>query len=459
MQSYLDDFKFVFDAINQFNRVKGVKRPFTEWLATLPHPSGKGSMLCGMDAYQRLRDMTERALAQSRIYAGKLEAGAVFSELQEITVQRFFREKRELNTKEADRAVSAAVKAAAKHRQTLTHFIPCHLVTGRNPDVFSMGPVLFHQRSSVLKNLQPALQRYIKDNDSDTQLRFAEALANDICRYYEAFDWVAEVTIEDCDGPTSRKRAKRFVQGALDCLHLLIGGADSYHMRAGGPTFGVDRRGHIEVDPKGCANLGASAYWLSHDLGDDWWDRLNEDGGDHVIGLMGIAIKAAHALPKPAPMAQRFLEGAAWYGEAVRDEFAASKVIKYVTAIERILTTKNEKNICETLSNRGAALIHEPGTDDLEVLRRRFKKVYVLRSDLVHGSRSPLDRGFGPGMREAEEVSRTVLLNALQLFRREGLEAPVITKPQLEDFFVRLLQWSENTRSKVVDASSDLGNS
>jgi hypothetical protein len=284
-----------------------------------------------------------------------------------------------------------------------------------------------------------------------------ETLATDTRQYYEAFGWVAEVTIEDCDGPTSRKRARNFVQGALDCLHVLIGSAYSNHMRAGGPIFGTDRRGHIEVDSKGCVELATSVDWLSHELGDDWWSRLNKDGGDHVLELMGVAIEAAHALPRPAPMAQRFLD-AAWYGEAVRDNFTASRIIKYVTAIERILTTKND-DICQILSNRGAALIHEPGTDDVEALRRRFKKVYNLRSDLVHGSRSPLDTGFGSGMREAEELARLVLLRALQLFRREGLENPKISTPQLDDLFVRLIERSENTGSEVVDASPDLGES
>jgi hypothetical protein len=133
-----DDFEFVFSAIARLDSVEVLKRPFPECLAMLPHPSGRGSMLCGMDAYQRLRDMTERALAQS-VYTGKLETEAVFRELKKITVQRFVKEARELNTREADRALSAAVKAAAKDAELLSISFHVILLMQESPTHFPLG--------------------------------------------------------------------------------------------------------------------------------------------------------------------------------------------------------------------------------------------------------------------------------------------------------------------------------
>ena len=65
---------------------------------------------------------------------------------------------------------------------------------------------------------------------------------------------------------------------------------------------------------------------------------------------MGVAIENGVNALKPMPLARRFLDAAAWYGEAVRDEFPASRLVKYVIAIERIVaTSKNEENLSDTL--------------------------------------------------------------------------------------------------------------
>lgn len=454
MPTYADDIEFVLLEAVRIGRMdprETLKLPFPENMATLPHPSGTGQMLCGAMAYKRLQSLVDLALSRSQ-HAGRIEPEAVFTKLKSVIVRRFLCEKRELNTREADRAVSAAIKAAARARTDLTHFVPCHLGHAETPESISIGPVRFQPRNVVIERLEPDLQAYLEEpralagtKKPEDRRELREKLLAHAREYYGSFGWVAEVTIHDFDPPTSRQRGRRIVQSALDCLHLLIGTAYSSHMRVGGPSFRTDRRGQFEVDANGNVKLSASVDWLGHNLGDGWWEMVNSEGGDHLIELMGVAIEAGHDIPRPAPLAQRFLDGVAWYGEAVRDEFAASRLIKYVTAIERILTTKNEENLIEVLANRGSALIHNPGEDDLETLRKRFRGVYDLRSHLVHGSQSPLDAGFGPRLREAENLARSVLFRALQFFKREGLEVREVSSPKLDDAYGTLLEWADAT--------------
>lgn len=457
MTTYLDDIEFVFLEVVRFKRMDQKelsKHHFTDLIAMLPHPSGKGQMICGSAAYRRLQDLAERAVLASQ-HAGCIEPQTVLKELIPIIVRRFLREKRELNATQASRAVGSAIRVAAKARADRTHFVPCHLGHTKTPESFSIGPVVFEQRSSVFERLEPEFLTYLsKDQkvplgtaERENHREAAEKCVAEARGYYDSFGWIAQVAIGACDPPTSRQRAKSIVQSTLDCLHLLIGAGYSRHMRVGGPNFRTDRRGGIELNSSGSIELSFSVDWLSHNLGEGWWESVNSEGGDQLVTLMGVAIEAGYRLPRPTPLAQRFLDGAAWYGEAVRDAFGASSLIKYVTAIERIVTTKNDSNLVEVISNRGAALIFNPGIDNLETLRKRFRSVYNLRSRLVHGSRSPFGSGLISGIREAEELARSVLVRALQAYRQEGLETQKMTTQKQEEAYSKLLKWADASSS------------
>ena len=135
--------------------------------------------------------------------------------------------------------------------------------------------------------------------------------------------------------------------------------------------------------------------------------------------LMGTAIVTGHGLPKNAPLARRFIDASAWYGEAVRDKFPASRMIKYMTAVERIVTTKNEEGLSETISRRGAALLTMGGIGNFQTDAKRIKVAYDKRSELIHGSTSPSEQKMGVALREAEFLSRKILLCSLLFLVRE----------------------------------------
>lgn len=454
MSTYVEDIEFVIQEVARFARMKPDelrKLHFTELLSNLPHPSGGGQMFCGSAAYKRLRDLASLAVSRSR-YAGRIDPGTVFSELKHLIVDRFYCDKRTLDTKQADRVVSSAIRAVAKNLTDLTHFIPCHLGHEENPESFSIGPVHFQLRGNVFGRLEPALRRHVSRGPTrpnsekpEDYRKYSRQLLTDAREYYETFGWIAEVTIHDCDRPMSRLRAGRIVQNALDCLHLLIGAAYSNHMRAGGLSFNTDRRGRIEIDGDDSINLSLSTDWLGHNLGEGWWDYVSGQDGGKLVERMGIAIEAGNDISQPAPLARRFLDGIAWYGEAVRDEFPASRLIKYVLAIERIVMMKDEKEITQVFASRGSALIHDPGNDDFENTRKRFLEVYDMRSRLAHGLQIPLDKEIAFLLHEAEYLSRMVLVRALGFFKREGLELRKLKDKKLEKNYASLIEWAEST--------------
>lgn len=351
-----------------------------------------------------------------------------------------------------NKAVSAAVRAAANSCKEITHYVPCHLGHATTPAEFSIGPVRFRQRDATLNALDGAFHDYVSnggpithdDQSREQRLKRNEADIDHVRTYYASFGWIAEVTISQSDPEMSRRRANRLVQAGLDCLHILIGRGYSHHMRIGGSNFHTDRRGHFEMR-EGALALSYSVDWRGHHLGDEWWQDINRNGGDQIIALMGEAMIEGFAPVDPAPLAKRFLDAAAWYGEAVRDEFRASRLVKYVTALGRLLTTKkNEKDLAKILITRGAALIFRPEVDDLPVIRKRFSAVYDLRSQLVHGTKSPLNIEYGSGLRDAEEIARAALIQYLGFCGASGLKKKDVSFADQDRAFDHIIRWSED---------------
>ncbi|MEM7023543.1 MAG: hypothetical protein AAF637_13270 [Pseudomonadota bacterium] len=459
MSTYAQDIEFVFSEAARFARMNAQERrelsPF-ETLCTLPHSSGRGHSIIGTAAHERLAMLSERAVARSPKYSGRIDPEAVLQELRRQIVHRFVREGRELSTKEADRAVSSSIKAAGKACADRTHYVPCNLVDDEAPTSFSIGPVTFCKRSMMWQRLERPLQAYLeqcrtrrsRSGEILDRRELAEMLISDAREYYGSFQWVAVVVVDGCDPPTSQRTADRTVQSTLDCIHLLLGETNSKYMVAGGrgaPCTHPDRRGRIVVGPACVAEVSGLIDSRRHKLGEEWWDTLNADGRDEYVALMGAAIEAGQEATNTALLARRFLDAVAWFGQATRDDSAASSVVKYVTAVERILVTKTKDpaDIANTLAERGAALIFDPHADDLESLRDRFKKIYGVRSALVHGSKSPTDAYLAPHRHEAENLTRLMLLRALEFFGRRGLEAHTVTDRYLEERYNSRCNWAE----------------
>ncbi|MDE1567095.1 HEPN domain-containing protein [Aquabacter sediminis] len=457
--AYADDIAFVFSECTRMaslSRDEISKLPTADLFSSLPHPSGNGNMMCGAEANRRLLDIANLALSRS-VYAGRIASGAVVKNLKEGIVQRFFRERRRLDQKQAERVVSSAVRSAAKNIEDLTHFMPCHLGYAESPNYFSIGPVQFKRKELAFEVIEPALTALLEEASegaSESSKNLDSRAISLAKKYYASFGWISEVKIQGCDATTSQNRAERMVQSALNCLHVLLGATHSKHMRVGGPPFGLDRRGGIRIAGDGRAQISNSVDWQAHGLDEGWWDHVNADGGDEFVRLMGIAVEIGHDLPKPTPLAQRFLDGATWFGEAVRDLSDASRLIKYVTAMERILITRNDDNLSEIFSERGAAILLRMDWDRPQALKRRLKVIYDLRSRLVHGDRSPLEPGLAADAYEAEQLAQSILLSILLFYREEGLRFKSYSQKNMDISFDRQIGWATEWIKRMTDTGA-----
>jgi hypothetical protein len=73
-------------------------------------------------------------------------------------------------------------------------------------------------------------------------------------------------------------------------------------------------------------------------------------------------------------------------------------------------------------------------------------KIYDCRSDLVHGSVSPFDEKVAERVRRTYEITRVVLLGALDYYFSIGLEDRKNTETGLRGHFQKLEKWNADGR-------------
>jgi hypothetical protein len=238
--------------------------------------------------------------------------------------------------------------------------------------------------------------------------------------YYSAFNWIGEIEISDADPETSRARALRKIEVAVDFLHVFIGARHSAGFRVGGYNIQTDRRGRFEIRGGAICEVEYSYHWNSPQLGRDWWSALNQRLGPDLFVILDTVIAAGLDTATTTPLAQRLIDAAKWYGDASREEFPASQIVKFITAMERILTTEKNPHLYQAFCDRGSALISYPEPEKAEEVRKRLGRVYSVRSNFVHGSRSPTDGRYAAFYRDAAELSRELILVAMLIFSKNN---------------------------------------
>ena len=440
---WVEDVEFIFDEIGRFQALerqwfethKAPEELKQGFLWQLPHPTEpKRKVPCGRAGVERL-DGLARVAAERAGIGNQLDALTIRPLLAKSLLRRFGIEGRSLEIQHVERAMSEAARAAKRSLHTITHYVPCHLMVAQSPNEFALGSVKFLSRKAFRRMIAKRLWQ------SREQNRKSHQFLADVTRYYKSFGWVAEVTILDCDEKTSEKMAIQAVTYALDCLHLFFGPTHTSRMIVGGPAIHRDSRGRFliqEEDLKFSASYGGPG-----EVGfeDDWTKFFADPETSHIVQLFGTALEAAVNPKLVRPISERFLDAVSWYGEATRETSPAAKVVKYVTALERMLMTDEKDNITDLVSQRVAALCFDPGeSDSFSHWQKKSQEAYGLRSRLVHGSFSQRDQRVPAGAWLAADIGRTAILNALSAFGHLGLRTDDAKRGQIANWFNGLVR-------------------
>ena len=206
-----------------------------------------------------------------------------------------------------------------------------------------------------------------------------------------------------------------------------------------------DRRARFYLDAAGSLDVSCSSNSTSAVGFPDGWAKFFER--DDVAFLLRAAGKAIEPFADPSiqrPMGFRFVEAAAWFGEAAREHSDADRVVKASNALEHLLSTGERRGITKRLSHRAAAVCYDPDAEPFDELVREFAEAYQLRCDLVHGSRSPFDPEVGERCWLSMELTKRALLGALALFESHALFDRAITSADLSKGFDRLVSMAQH---------------
>ena len=155
----VNDVSFIFEECARQIRMVEEGRfrdiPREDAFCDLPHPTHNwptGKMLCSRAGFDRLETLTVKALKQAEL-ENRVSLQPARSVMGEILVRKFVREKRAIETKQIDRAMSEMVKRCRKTCDDLTHYIPCHLMSPQSPASFQIGPVRFLNQATFRSTL------------------------------------------------------------------------------------------------------------------------------------------------------------------------------------------------------------------------------------------------------------------------------------------------------------------
>jgi hypothetical protein len=154
---------------------------------------------------------------------------------------------------------------------------------------------------------------------------------------------------------------------------------------------------------------------------ENWYEGLTISNGSE-LAIFGSALAPLVACEPVCHLQQRFLDAINWYGDAAADPESTASIIKYVSAIERLLfgvrrqNETGERGTKKAFASRLKALWVGFDCDGKDRVGENAHEVYEARSRLLHGAASPRSGDIHRLARLSEELARMSILCAGQLF-------------------------------------------
>ncbi|WP_201526366.1 HEPN domain-containing protein [Psychrobacter frigidicola] len=329
--------------------------------------------------------------------------------------------------------LSKAHKRANNKMQEVTYFFPFNAPSLSPEKEIQIGSVKIIHKDSI----------YAKVSDNSNY----DLFVNNNNR--NSFNCLLSITIPKCSNKISKNRAQNTAEFIFGVIKVFT---TSYKLKANQinlishPT--KSNINHYIANKNDDYWIGGS-YSFGEDLQDFW--KFFEEDLEKDLGLVikKLTLQAVSPSNKEC-LADRLIDAFYWFGNASRDTNSSAQVVKLVTAMERLVTVKDkEKNegITENFCRRVSCLIaiyH----NEINEWYNKARKVYNLRSNFVHGSKSiyktyETDLGFDPF-----QLACPTILSACILFYKIGLELSPYEE-KLKNIYFELSEICENEKYKM----------
>lgn len=265
----------------------------------------------------------------------------------------------------------------------------------------------------------------------------------------DSFNCLLSITIPKCSDKMSESRAQNvaaLIYGVIKVFTTSYGMKASQVNLMNNPI--KNNINHYIASTHGEYWIGGS-YSFGEDL-QDFWNYFEKDlETDLGFVIKKLILRAASPTNKEN-LADRLIDAFYWFGDASRDNNSSAQVVKLVTAMERLVTMKNEeenKGITENFCRRVSCLI-AIYRGEINERYNEAKKLYKLRSNFVHGSQSiyktyDTELGFDPF-----ELAYPAILSACIGFYKLGLDLNSYEK-KLKNMYSELSEICEDEQYKI----------
>lgn len=411
---FMDKDKLVEDAQKAFiayledkNKPVFPKSKFGLFPPSIRHPDGNGEIYIGDDAYDLLLEISELIVQEyklSRIIAEKDIVRLVLELFREVTFgfntdiehgDEFFEE------------VSRRVESSLSDYIVYIPFIASHSPDANQKMYF--GDVVIHNSSSFDETISEMHEKTKKKGENFS-------CVSDVVNHYQKYHWVIEVPVKKVySTEVAMGIAEQVATIVLNVFHIRISASHSDRMIVGFDSIPSGQTNQLYVKNgnelsciygyKSIGNVG---------LPDKLSSLFDDEFGSELLTAFTKSIDLFLDLKKDYPHNRRILEAAYWYGDAVRENNKTVRVVKYFSALERLVIFGEDNSLTSRICNRVAALLLnmgyvEPGS--VKSLKEQIKNAYHLRSCILHGSISPYEKNLSTPLGEIDELCRNAIVS------------------------------------------------
>lgn len=401
----------------------------------LPEPEG-GFMNISHAASDRFWNLTHRLLKSNKLVRGDFDESMLNQAVREAFARYFLIDEKPIEQRSVDRMLNQAEQTARENHAAVTHYLPCVVVTKREPKEFRLGVVRFIRADKFFEDYGAQINR---DLDSQSRENDREELAGPLMpeeersqiaqmalawihEYYKQYDWIAEVAVPPADPKVSRRRAEFVVQASIDLLKTFFNLHWAKRLRLGHDRASPDKTADLIRTAEERFEWRIARSGIAGALVEDgWFEQIRQQYGRY-LNAAGQAIETYLSPHQPTELCERWLDALNWYGQAVSEPLPSAQIVKYTAALERLTITKEAPGVTDSVTRRTAILVAADWQESFEAVRKDARDVYEWRSNLMHGSSSPSskDESIEKEMRavryRADDLTRRALFNAIAVY-------------------------------------------
>lgn len=436
---------------------------------SIPNPKNGGMLIIGQAGTDGFWKIARRYLATHPAKKRRTSLSAFVEQLRSQFSQLFLAEAAAIDQANVDRWIARAYDATAQQHEAATHYIPCGLLFSNTVKRFTVGPVTFLHESEFFrvygdelarlrgtvrdrhrKRVDDAVKKGFPAKNAATpeqSAQWGDHLADGLLESFKRYNWFAVVDVSEAHKDISHNRALFATRGALNIIKVLLGSYHTSRLRTADDHGPAGKAVALTRDAKGELGISLSNTPMDNTVGEQWLEVLTSA---KYFPLLAKMLTFCSSFDDPPPLCARLLDALSWFGDAVAEKSPAAKIVKFVTAIERICGTGKEKTaenkdrgVTGIVITRASILYSVFTETPFSKAKKLITDVYECRSKLVHGSISPFADEIAAQVVKVDRATNFVLLAAVDYYNTLGLENRSLDEIGLRAAFLSLEKWNE----------------